>query len=152
MKTFKMVSISIVENDEFIDFDVLDGFVINQETKEGTWILELYTNNSAIPYFDRWMEEDLLLEARVVISYPENEPAGFVTRAIRMKAFDDGRVSILLKGKLKRMRMKYAEHLLQELLEEGYEGDALFDAFEQMMLDRPRLHIDKEKYAEQRNE
>ncbi len=146
MKTFKMVSISIVENDAFIDFELIDGFVINQETDEKTWVLELFTTEKAVPYFNRWMEEDRILEARVVISYPENEPAGFVVRAVRMKAFDDGKVSILLKGKLKRMRTKYAEDLLAQLLESGLEGQALFEAFERAMYDRPRLEVDREKY------
>ena len=51
-------------------------------------------------------------------------------------------ISVLLKGRLKRARTQYAEHLLEELIGEGLEGETLLERFETDMRSRPRLKRD----------
>ena len=67
-----------------------------------------------------------------------------------MKNIGEDEVSILLKGKLKRVRAKYAEQLLEQLLDDGFDGIELLERFEQNMKERPRLKIDKQLYREQK--
>ncbi|MFD0944024.1 YwpF family protein [Savagea faecisuis] len=150
MKTFKMLSIQIVENDEFINFPLIDGIIINQENSRGSWVLELFLERQYRSLFEKWSEEETLLEARVVISYPDNEPAGFIVTVEDMKNIGENEVSILLKGKLKRVRAKYAEQLLEQLLNDGFDGIELLEQFEKNMKERPRLNIDKQLYREQK--
>ncbi|MBF4501101.1 hypothetical protein IRY55_06955 [Savagea sp. SN6] len=150
MKTFKMLSIQIVENDEFINFPLIDGIIINQENSRGSWVLELFLERQYRLLFEKWSSEETLLEARVVISYPDNEPAGFIVTVEDMKNIGDNQVSILLKGKLKRVRAKYAEQLLEQLLNDGFDGIELLEQFEKDMKERPRLTIDKQLYREQK--
>ena len=87
------------------------------------------------------MKEDELLEAKVVISYPENDPAPFRVAVEAVKQIGNN-VSVLLKGRLKRARSQYAEQLLEELIEEGLAGNDLLRRFEGDMRSRPRLKRD----------
>ena len=89
-------------------------------------------------------EHEELLEAKVVISYPENEPAAFRVAVEAVKPIGDN-ISVLLKGRLKRARAQYAEQLLEELIGEGLGGQELLHRFESDMRSRPRLKRDKDK-------
>ena len=115
-----------------------DGIIINQENEARSWAIELFTTKELKEYFDDLVASQELVEARVVISYPENEPAPFEMMAYSVKAVGDS-ISVLLRGTLKRARRKYAEGLLAELIEDGFEGDDLLVRFEKAMKERPTL-------------
>lgn len=142
MKTFKMLSISILTEDGFQEFPLVDGIVINQENSHRMWVLELFIDAKYKEQFEKWKETKELLEARVVISYPDNEPAPFVAAVDALRQIGD-RLSVLMKGRLERRRSKYAEHLLEELVDEGLGGDQLLTRFQEDMLKRPRLKRDQ---------
>lgn len=142
MKTFKMISIEIYHEDRFQDFPLRDGIIINQENSHRMWILELFIDEKHKQFFEKQLESDELLEAKVVISYPENEPAAFRVNVHAVKQIDD-QISVLMKGRLKRARSQYAEQLLDELIGEGLSGSALLQRFESDMRSRPRLKKDK---------
>lgn len=144
MKTFKMMSVSVLHEGQFTNFPLIDGIIINQENSHRMWILEMFIEDKHKEFFESRMKEAELLEAKVVISYPGNEPAGFLVDVITVKQIKD-RVSVLLKGRLKRARTQYAEQLLEELIDEGVEGEHLLERFEEAMLSRPRLKKDYEK-------
>lgn len=141
MKSFKMLSVGILHNDEVIDFPLIDGIIINQENSHRMWILEMFIDEKHKEFFESF-DDDELLEARVVISYPENEPAAFRVAVSAVKQIGDN-ISVLLKGRLKRARTQYAEHLLEELIGEGLEGETLLNRFESSMRSRPRLKRDE---------
>lgn len=141
MKTFKMLSVGIVNADEVQDFPLIDGIIINQENSHRMWILEMFIDEKHKEFFESRIGEDELLEAKVVISYPENEPAAFRVAVSAVKQIGDN-ISVLLKGRLKRARMQYAEQLLEELIGEGLEGNDLLERFESDMRSRPRLKRD----------
>ena len=145
MKTFKMISVGILVDDKIIDFPLEDGIIINQENSHRLWVLELFIDREHHQLFEGWKESGELLEARVVISYPENEPAGFRVAVDAVQQIGD-HISVLLKGRLKRARTQYAEHLLEELITEGLSGDDLLKRFESDMRERPRLKKDREKH------
>ncbi|WOV88020.1 YwpF family protein [Sporosarcina oncorhynchi] len=143
MKTFKMISIGILDGEKLVDFPLIDGIIINQENSHRLWVLELFIASEHEAFFTRLKDTDELVEARVVISYPGNEPAGFRVTVDAIQQIGDN-ISVLLKGRLKRARSKYAEHLLEELITEGLGGDALLKRFESDMRERPRLKKDIE--------
>lgn len=143
LKTFKMISVGVLIDDKIVDFPLIDGIIINQENSHRMWILELFIDNEHQNLFEGWKESGELVEARVVISYPGNEPAGFRVAVDAVQQIGD-HISVLLKGRLKRARTQYAEHLLEELITEGLGGEELLKRFESDMRERPRLKKDRE--------
>ena len=141
VKSFKMLSVGILTEDGLRDFPLIDGIIINQENSHRMWILEMFIDQTYQEDFEKWMTDKELLEVKVVISYPENEPAAFRVSVEAIKQIGDS-VSVLLKGRLKRARAQYAEQLLEELLGEGLNGDELLKRFESDMRSRPRLKKD----------
>jgi len=139
-----MLSVSVLNNGSFIDFPLIDGIIINQENSHRMWILEMFIDEKYRSFFEDRMNEDELLETKVVISYPENEPAAFVVDVSKVKQIEN-KITVLMKGRLKRVRTQYAEQLLEELLGEGLGGDQLLERFESDMLARPRLKSDYEE-------
>jgi hypothetical protein len=147
MKTFKMLSVGIVHEGHVQDVPLIDGIIINQENSHRMWILEMFLDKVHQPIFEKWMTDEELLEVKVVISYPENEPAAFLVAVKGVKLIGDN-VSVLMKGRLKRARAQYAEQLLEELISEGLGGADLLQRFESDMRSRPRLKKDQEKVDE----
>ncbi|WP_369823549.1 YwpF family protein [Sporosarcina sp. P30] len=143
LKTFKMISVEVVQESGVLAFPLFDGIIINQENSHRLWVLELFIDAKHKDIMDKWKVEETLLTVRVVISYPGNEPASFDVAVENWRQIGD-RISVLMKGRLKRVRSKYPEHLLEELLDEGLEGDALLEQFQTAMWDRPRLKRDTE--------
>ena len=147
MKTFKMLSVGILHEERMQDFPLIDGIIINQENSHRMWILEMFIDKAHQSVFEKWMADEELIEARVVISYPENKPAVFRVAVKGVKLIGEN-VSVLLKGRLKRARAQYAEQLLEELIGEGMSGADLLQRFESDMRSRPRLKKDREKVDE----
>lgn len=144
MKTFKVIETSILSKNETTLVPLEDGIIINQENAARSWAIELFTTKELKSYFDDLVATQELVEARVVISYPENEPAPFEVMAYSCVEVGDG-ISVLFRGTLKRARRKYAEGLLSELIDEGLEGTALLERFEKDMKERPALKKDIEE-------
>lgn len=144
MKTFKVIETSILSQHESKLVPIEDGIIINQENASRSWAIELFTTKDLKPYFDDLVATQEIVEARVVISYPENEPAPFEVMAYSVKQVGDS-ISVLFRGTLKQARRKYAEGLLAELIEDGFEGDALLERFEKAMKERPVLKEDEDE-------
>lgn len=144
VKTFKMISIHIVDEDKLLDIPLTDGIIINQENSHRMWILEVFIDEQHKDFFEEKMKSEELFEVKVVISYPENEPAAFKVTTSAIKKIGNN-ISVLMKGRLKRARTKYAEQLLEELISEGFDGSKLLERFESDMRQRPRLKRDFEE-------
>lgn len=142
MKTFKMLSVGVSHVDHVEDIPLIDGIIINQENSHHMWILEMFIDQKYKETFEARKNIDELLEVKVVISYPENEPAAFLVAVDAIKQIGDSSISVLMKGRLKRARSQYAEQLLEELLGEGLGGEELLERFESDMRSRPRLKKD----------
>lgn len=133
-----MLSVGIVNENSVQDFPLIDGIIINQENSHRLWVLEMFIDQVHQSTFEKWMADEVLLDAKVVISYPENDPAPFRVAVEAVKQIGNN-VSVLLKGRLKRARSQYAEQLLEELIDEGLAGTELLRRFEGDMRSRPRL-------------
>lgn len=144
MKTFKMLSLAVVDGEQLIDYPLHDGLIINQENAQRSWVLELLVDEKHEAVFLDMKQNGKVHDVKVVISYPGNEPATFevIIHAVKLIG---GHVSVLMKGTLKRARRKYAETLLSELLEDGLEGQELLERFESDMRERPVLRKDESK-------
>lgn len=142
MKTFKMISISIISDHEEVPIAIEDGIVINQENSSRSWILELFTDQKNENYFNELKMSNEVYDVKVIISYPENEPAHFEVATYSVKQIGN-HLSVLLKGTLKRVRRKYAESLLAELIKDGLTGEELLSKFENDMKIRPALKKDQ---------
>ncbi|WP_419961045.1 YwpF family protein [Psychrobacillus sp. BM2] len=142
MKTFKMISISIISDHEEVPITIEDGIVINQENSSRSWILELFTDQKNENYFNELKMSNEVYDVKVIISYPENEPAHFEVATYSVKQIGN-HLSVLLKGTLKRVRRKYAESLLAELIKDGLTGEELLSKFENDMKIRPALKKDQ---------
>ena len=138
LKTFKMLAFDLLVDGEIKDIPLIDGIIINQENSHQMWVLELFTSANYYDFFNEYIAAGTLLDARVIISLPENDPAPFSVVVHSITKINDN-ISVLIKGRLKAPRKKYAEQLLAQLLEEGLSNDALLTAFKQAMRDRTAL-------------
>ncbi|MGM0896917.1 MAG: YwpF family protein [Bacillota bacterium] len=144
MKTFKMLSLAVVDGEHLEDYPLHDGLIINQENSQRSWVLEMLLDQKHEAAFLDMKQTGKVYDVKVVISYPGNEPATFEVIIHAVKPVGE-HVSVLMKGTLKRARRKYAETLLSELLEDGLEGQELLDRFESDMRERPVLRKDETK-------
>lgn len=136
MKTFKMISFQL--DLEGIEVPLIDGITINQENKEKTWILELFIEKQYRELLEKYLDSKEFFDVQVTITSPDNEPAPFTVKVESIEEFED-RISILLKGHLRVVRLKYAEQLLQSLLEKNLSNEELLSEFKKGMRERPRL-------------
>ncbi|MFI8687661.1 YwpF-like family protein [Rossellomorea sp. NPDC077527] len=138
MKTFKVISLQVVENDELRDFELVDGLIINKEDGQKTWLVETYLSNEYIEFFQGAQQSKEDLEIQVVISHKANDPAAFMMSIRCIKEMDD-HISIMFEGKLKKQRNEYAEILLDDLVQKGYTGEELIRQFREKMVSKPRI-------------
>lgn len=139
-----MLSFDLFYEGKTQNFPLIDGIIINQENSHKMWILELYISVQYRDFFNKLIVSGEVVDARAVISLPDNEPAPFSVVAHSITDVD-GNISVLLKGRLMAQRKKYAEQLLSQLLEKGLRNDELLEAFEQGMRERPTLEQRNEK-------
>ncbi|MBH9966657.1 YwpF-like family protein [[Bacillus] enclensis] len=140
MKTFKVISLQVVNNEELQDFEIEDGLIINKEDGKSTWLVETYMSQKYLEFFQKAQQQKGDLEIQVVISNKANDPAAFMTSIRGIKKMN-GRMSVLFEGKLKKQRNEYAELLLDDLLQKGYTGDELVKEFREKMVSKPRLPV-----------
>lgn len=133
-----MLAFDIVTETGVDTFPLKDGLLINQENSHQLWILELFIPKNYRSTFDLLHESGELFNARAVISLPDNEPAPFSVIVSNIIEIGED-ISVLLKGRLKAHRKKYAELLLHQLLEEGWRNEELLERFERGMRERPSL-------------
>ncbi|MBP2242388.1 hypothetical protein J2Z40_002962 [Cytobacillus eiseniae] len=143
MKTFKLVSLQVVEEDQLVDIELDDGLIISQENDQSTWLIEAFVNISYQAYFQKLAEQEKDLFVQVVITKKGNSPAAFQTRIVTIKPINQ-RISILLKGQLKKTNHDYAEVVLKKLIEQGLSGDDLLKEFYQTMKSKPQMTAAKE--------
>lgn len=138
MKTFKLISLQILDGEELKDFELEDGLIINREDETSTWLMEAYMNKSYFNFFQESINKGADLIALAVITKKENDPAAFQTKVKSVKILED-HISVLFEGKLKQVKSDYAELLLHDLLQKGLIGDTLLEEFKTKMISKPKL-------------
>lgn len=138
MKTFKLISLEIVEDDQTVSIPLDHGLIINKEDEHATWLIEVYTGLSMFDYFHKIYKEQRELILQVVITKKENYPAFFQTKISSMQKLGD-HISVLLEGYMRRTNKRYSELLLENLLNQGLSGDELLQEFKAHRRAKPRI-------------
>lgn len=138
MKTFKLISLEVIEDHEVVEVPLDHGLIINKEDERSTWLLEAYSELTLYDYFKKITDEKRDIIVRAVITKKENDPVYFQTKISCLQKFED-RISVLLEGYLRRNRKDYSETLLANLIEQGLSGDALLTEFIKRKKAIPRI-------------
>lgn len=143
MKTFKAVRFQIVsENDGVTEYELEDGVIINKENSGTGWLLEIVISDFHYETMKQYMNNEDLLDIRVVITRPANDPALFDATIKNISQLDDT-ISVVFECHIYTLRQVYAESLLEQLIDEGLTGEELKKSFNRMMQSKPRLKDEK---------
>src|SRR3954466_5258501 len=118
MKSFKLYSLDVVDNDTSVEVPLEDGLILNKEDEHSTWLLEAYTDLSLYDYFKKISEKDRDIIVEAVITKKENAPAYFQTKICSLTKFET-HISVLFEGRIRRNKSDYSELLLENLLQKG---------------------------------
>ncbi|MFS0666519.1 YwpF family protein [Peribacillus frigoritolerans] len=144
MKSFKLISLQIVtENLNLIDIALTDGLIINKENDARSWLLEAFVEEKHFKELEPLLPDiDGEVYIQAVITKKDNEPALFQTvlRTIRKVG---NHYSLLFVGHIQKTRSKYAELLLEDLVQKGLVGDELIKEFKQKIRSKPKLATNK---------
>ena len=140
MKSFKLVSLEILEGDTAVDVPLEHGLIINKEDDRSTWLLEAYTDLSLYDYFKKLSDQDRELIVEAVITKKDNDPAFFQTKIVTLNKFEN-HIGVLLEGNLRRKRRDYSEILLESLIQKGLGGQALLDEFKEKLKSKPKIKV-----------
>ncbi|WP_338471008.1 YwpF family protein [Niallia sp. XMNu-256] len=138
MKTFKLISLHVVEDDGLKDIHLLEGLVINKENDTRTWLLEAYVSTDYLEYFSNLLKRSDQTTLRIIISRRENDPAFFFSRSLKINKLSDDKMSLLFSGSVKNSNT-YAELLLRHLIEKGLTGEKLLQEFRVKMITKPTI-------------
>lgn len=140
MKTFKLVSLQVVEEEQLVNIELVDGLIINQENDQGQWMIEAFMDKSYYDYFQRIAEQAQDLIIQVVITKKANSPAAFKTKIVTIKQLEN-HISILLQGKILKTNNDYAVVVLKNLIEKDFAGKDLLEEFKNIMNNKPPLTL-----------
>ena len=101
MKTFKLISLHVVEDDGLIHIKLLEGLVINQENDSRTWLLEAYVSSIYLDYFKNLSKKGSPFTLQIIISRRENDPAYFYIESLQINQLSEDKISLLFSGKVK---------------------------------------------------
>lgn len=138
MKTFKLISLEVVEDDKSVEVPLDHGLIINKEDDSSTWLIEAYTRLDLYDYFKKIEDAKKDVIVLVVITKPDNDPVYLQTKLSCLQRFKE-HVSVLLEGQLRRNRRGYSEILLQNLINQGLYGDELLEEFIKHKNAKPKL-------------
>ena len=138
LKTFKMLSFEIEYQKKLQSIPLIDGLVINQENSHQLWTVECFISQQYEPIFQQLLDEQTVIKAQVVISFPDNDPAHFLIVVSSIHRIGDN-ISVLLKGRITHKQRQYAELLLEKLLAQELSKDELLHEFEIGLRERPKL-------------
>ncbi|GGF12549.1 hypothetical protein GCM10010954_09070 [Halobacillus andaensis] len=132
MKTFKLVSLDIVEekNEDITQrrIKLNDGLIINREDDRGRWVIEAYVDNQYEDYFHQILtnSEELLIQVKITKS--SNQPATFLANVIDTNMIGND-MNVIFMCTMVDRRREHIEKVLKTLLDEGYQGEDLLEEF-----------------------
>lgn len=142
MKTFKAVRFQIVDDEQITEYELLDGIIINKENSGTGWLLEILISDIHYEQMKEYHDNQILLDTRVVITRPSNDPALF-DATIKYIEQLEYKISVVFECHIYTLRQVYAERLLEQLIDEGLSGDELKTSFNRLMQSKPKLKDEK---------
>ena len=140
MKSFKLVSLEVVQDGTSVEVPLEDALIINKEDDRSTWLLEAYTDLSLYDYFKQLHDADAEIIVEAIITKLENDPAFFQTKIVTLNKFQN-HIGVLLEGHLRRKRRDYSEILLESLLQKGLGGPELLGEFKEKLKSKPKIKV-----------
>ncbi|AKG04721.1 hypothetical protein AAV35_007845 [Salimicrobium jeotgali] len=132
MKTFKLVSLDIIEEQEeditLRSIELKDGLIINREDDHGRWLIEAFLDKDHENYFRAFVENNEKVMIQVIITKRSNSPATFLVYPLEVNDFEKA-INVLFMGTIVDKKQEQVEKLLQVILEEGYQGEKLLEEF-----------------------
>lgn len=132
MKTFKLISLDIVEekNEDITQrrIKLQDGLIINREDDHGRWVVEAYVDESYIEYFQSLLDKEEELIIQVKITKQSNRPATFLVKPVDTNMIGDN-MNVIFIGTMVDRQQEQIEHILKQLMDEGYQDDELLEEF-----------------------
>ncbi|WP_169864776.1 YwpF family protein [Sutcliffiella halmapala] len=138
MKTFKLVALSIVHGEKVEKLELHDGLIINREYGKENWLIEALLPKSNSEKFEGIYKNQEVVHVQATISKPTNDPASFQA-IIKNVSIMEEHMSILFEGELFRRNSNYPEKLLESLVQSGYDGEELVQAFKEKINEKPVL-------------
>ncbi len=135
MKTFKLKSLIILNHvDKQVEKKVIpliDGLIINREDGKDQWLVEAYVDKTFEDYFRKLQDkEDIMIEVK--ITKETNEPATFITSITGVNSIGSN-MNVLFLGQMIDLKRGEAQHILEQLVHDGYEGEKLIELFQRKM-------------------
>lgn len=149
MKTFKLVSLQIVEQTGLKDIKLIDGLIINKEDEQRKWLIEAFTDVMYYDFLHDLFVKETSFSVQTVITRLENDPAPFEVTICSVQKMN-GRMNVVMEGKLSKSRNEYAAFILQELVASGLGGEELLDAFKNRLQVKQPSSDDKKSDTEVR--
>lgn len=140
MKSFRLISLAVLEDDTSVEIPLEEGLIINKEDDRSTWLLEAYTDLSLYDYFKEIFDQNLDIIVEAVITKKDNTPAFFQTKVCALNKFEN-HTGVLLEGQLRQNRRGYSELLLENLLQKGLSGPSLLAEFKEKMKSKPKIKV-----------
>ncbi|WP_101843707.1 YwpF-like family protein [Halobacillus sp. Marseille-P3879] len=132
MKTFKLVSLDIVEekNEDITQrrIKLNDGLIINREDDRGRWVIEAYVHNEYENFFQEILTNSEEVMIQVKITKSSNRPATFLAKVIDTNVIGED-MNVIFMGTMVDRRQENIEKMLKSLLDEGYQGEELLEEF-----------------------
>lgn len=141
MKSFKVIDMKIIQEQNFIVPEVKDGVIINMEYGEHPWIIEVVTAGDLTSIMEKLKGQTL--EMMVTITRPSNAPAKFSAKLVDLNQMEN-MISIIFKAEIIIQSPNYAEDLLEFLVSTGYEGQELINEFNSRMESKDDFKKDDE--------
>ncbi|WP_163099456.1 YwpF family protein [Peribacillus alkalitolerans] len=144
MKSFKLVSFQIITGiKQAEDVELQDGLIINKEDEHNRWLIEAFVTEEEFLRIEPLLKKDTIW-IQVVITKKENDPAAFETKVLHMKKVQNN-YTILFEGHLKNLKIEYAELLLENLIQQGVQGEQLVEEFKKKIRIRPKISTNLKK-------
>ncbi|GGB53529.1 hypothetical protein F3157_20880 [Virgibacillus dakarensis] len=136
MKTFKLKKLEILESveEDIIQHEIplLDGLVINREDDLNRWVIEAYLDHTYQTFFEGLQENKDQIMIQVKITKESNAPATFITSIIGINLIGE-HINVLFMGTIVDRQKGIIKDMLQELVEEGYQGESLINKFKELI-------------------
>jgi hypothetical protein len=138
MKTFKLISLAVMEDDKSVDVPLDHGLIINKEDEHSTWLLEAYTELSLYDYFKKIADGKREIIVKVVITKADNDPVFLQTKIGCLQLFEE-HISVLFEGQLRRTTKNHSQILIDRLMKQGLAGEDLLTEFIKQKNSVPRV-------------
>lgn len=136
MKTFKLCSLTLLMDEQSTvdeemktkEIPLVDGLIINKEEVGKAWLIEAVIEEEWRSFFEIYQKERESFMVEVTITRRTNDPATLVCDVKGINELES-HVSLHLDGTLLVKQDDLSDQLVRNLVDEGYEGEALYEEY-----------------------